>query len=63
MAEFNRDDIVDGVLNYAAGMEITNSAAIVTLTVDATLRYVVGWLDETGRAGLAGVLETLADLD
>lgn len=59
---FNRDDIVEGVLDHAGNMEIDTPDALVTWAVDATLRYVVEWLSNTGNAAKAEILESIGDL-
>lgn len=61
--DFDKDDIADGVLNHAAGMEIDTPDALVTWAVDATLRYVVEWLRSTGSAAKAEILESIGEID
>ena len=59
---FDTDDIVDGVLLQAGGMEVDDPDVLVTWAVDSTLRYVVDWLRSTGYAAKADILETLGDI-
>jgi len=59
---FDKEDICDGVMNYAAGMEIDHPEAICAQAVDATLRYVVEWLRSTGHSAKAEILESIGDL-
>lgn len=59
---FNKEDICDGVMNYAAAMEVDNPEAICAQAVDATLRYVVEWLHERGNMGPAEILESIGEI-
>lgn len=59
---FDKEDICNSVMNYAAAMEVDNPEAICAQAVDTTLRYVVGWLYERGNTGLAEILEGVGDL-
>ena len=61
--DFNKDDVVDGMLNTLWAMEIEDKETAVIWAVDATLRYVVDWLRSTGHAAKADILETLGDID
>lgn len=60
--DFDKDDIVEGVFDFAGNMEIDNPDALVTWAVDATLRYVVDWLQSTGHSAKAEILESIGDL-
>lgn len=61
--DFYKDDIVEGVLDFAGNMEIYTPDALVTWAVDATLRYVVEWLRSTGHAAKAEILESIGEVD
>ena len=58
---FDKDDIVDGVLNHIANMESESTEVDVVWAVDATLRYVIDWLRSTGHSAKAEILESLGD--
>lgn len=59
---FDKEDICDGVMNYAAAMEVDSPEAICAQAVDETLRYVVEWLYERGNIGLAEILESIGEI-
>lgn len=60
--DFNRDDIVTGVLDHAGNMEIDDPHELVAYAVDMTLNYVVDWLKATGHSAKAEILESLGGL-